>query len=273
MPYGQSAWQYSRCKGYHTDCLISNHHCMPYGHSAWQYSRCKGNHNDCLISNHHYIPYGQSAWQYSRCKGNHTDCLISNHHCMPYGQSACQYSRCKGNHTDCLISKHHCLPYGQPTRQYSRCKGNHTDCLISNHHCMPLGRQPTRSEYSRWDCNHTDYLISLCFRGHEWVIKFNRISGHQGPSIHKPSNHNLYIAILIIDNKPWGQSASLQFIRNKTVNMTAFLYQLEQLERLCFEIPTAAPWLPILVIHIRSQVKTRQSQSYKLKKIAKNANF
>ena len=35
----------------------------------------------------------------------------------------------------------------------------------------------------------------------------------------------------------------------------------------------AAPWLPILLIYIRSQVKTRQSQSYKLKKIAKNANF
>ena len=32
------------------------------------------------------------------------------------------------------------------------------------------------------------------------------------------------------------------------------------------------PWLPILVIHIRSQVKTRQSQSYKFKKIAKNPN-
>ena len=32
-----------------------------------------------------------------------------------------------------------------------------------------------------------------------------------------------------------------------------------------------APWLPILVIHIKTQVKTRQS--YKLKKIAKKLNF
>ena len=47
----------------------------------------------------------------------------------------------------------------------------------------------------------------------------------------------------------------------------------EQLEHLGSEIPPAAPWLPILVIHIRSQVKTRQSQSYKFKKIAKNADF
>ena len=42
-----------------------------------------------------------------------------------------------------------------------------------------------------------------------------------------------------------------------------YLDQLEQLERLRSEIPSAAPWLPILVIHIRSQVKTTQSQSYK----------
>ena len=35
----------------------------------------------------------------------------------------------------------------------------------------------------------------------------------------------------------------------------------------------AAPWLPTLVIHIRSQVKTRQSQTYKFKNIGKNSNF
>ena len=41
--------------------------------------------------------------------------------------------------------------------------------------------------------------------------------------------------------------------------------ELEQLERLRSEIPPAASWLPILVIHMRSQAKTRQS--YKVKKI------
>ena len=40
----------------------------------------------------------------------------------------------------------------------------------------------------------------------------------------------------------------------------------------CWDTP-AAPWLPLLVIHIRSQVKRRQSQNYKFKKIAKNSNF
>ena len=49
-------------------------------------------------------------------------------------------------------------------------------------------------------------------------------------------------------------------------------FKLEQLECLRSEIPPAAPWLHILMIHIRSQGKTRQKQGYKLKKIAKNAN-
>ena len=40
--------------------------------------------------------------------------------------------------------------------------------------------------------------------------------------------------------------------------------QLEQLECLCSEIPPAAPWLPILVIHIRSQVKTRQKSKLQI---------
>ena len=47
-------------------------------------------------------------------------------------------------------------------------------------------------------------------------------------------------------------------------------FQLEQIERLRSEIPPTTPWLPILVIHIRSQVKTRLSLSCKFWKIAKN---
>ena len=45
-----------------------------------------------------------------------------------------------------------------------------------------------------------------------------------------------------------------------------------QLECLHSENTPAAPWLPILLIHIGSQVKTRQSPSYKFKKFAKNSN-
>ena len=51
------------------------------------------------------------------------------------------------------------------------------------------------------------------------------------------------------------------------------LSQLEQLERLRSEIPAAAPWLPILVIHIRSQVKMRQSQSYNFWKTCQKYKF
>ena len=49
--------------------------------------------------------------------------------------------------------------------------------------------------------------------------------------------------------------------------------KLEQLERLRSEdIPTAS-WLPIPLSHIGSQVKRRQSQSYKFKEFAKISNF
>ena len=51
--------------------------------------------------------------------------------------------------------------------------------------------------------------------------------------------------------------------------MHSIEWKLEQLECLHSEIPPAAPWLPILVIHIRSQVKRRWSQSYKFKKMPK----
>ena len=50
------------------------------------------------------------------------------------------------------------------------------------------------------------------------------------------------------------------------------LGKLEQLECLCSEnSPPPLPWLPILRIHIRSHVITRQSQTYKFHKIAKNS--
>ena len=48
--------------------------------------------------------------------------------------------------------------------------------------------------------------------------------------------------------------------------------QIQQLKHLRSENTPAAPWLPILVIHNRNQVKTRR-QNYKLKKFATNSNF
>ena len=49
--------------------------------------------------------------------------------------------------------------------------------------------------------------------------------------------------------------------------------KLEQLERLNSEDNPAASWLPILLSHTGSQVKRRQSQSYKFKEFAKTSNF
>ena len=47
--------------------------------------------------------------------------------------------------------------------------------------------------------------------------------------------------------------------------------ELEQLERLRSEDTPTASWSPILLSHIGSQVKRRQSQSYKFKEFAKIA--
>ena len=81
-----------------------------------------------------------------------------------------------------------------------------------------------------------------------------------------------YIALAIIIGTiklgPYHSVSTLSFNQ-----IRANKIKLEQLEHLHSEIPPAAPWLPILVIHIRFQVKTRQSSSYKFKKIAKNLNF
>ena len=60
------------------------------------------------------------------------------------------------------------------------------------------------------------------------------------------------------------KTAALQYLSS----MRLVTYHI-QLERLRSEIPPAASWLSILVIHIRSQVKRIQSQSYKfLKKLS-----
>ena len=72
----------------------------------------------------------------------------------------------------------------------------------------------------------------------------------------------------------WELSNSFYLSSTELIHMcTLWQLELEQLERLRSEIPPTATWLHILVIHIRSQGKTRQSQSYKFKKIAKNLNF
>ena len=60
---------------------------------------------------------------------------------------------------------------------------------------------------------------------------------------------------------------------NRGQAIIKIIVDLDQLEHLCSEKPPTAPWLPILVAHIRSLVKKGQSQSYKFKKIAKNCNF
>ena len=70
-----------------------------------------------------------------------------------------------------------------------------------------------------------------------------------------------------------GKAPLVQVMAGCHQTTSHYLNQLEQLERLHSEIPPAAPRLHIPVIHIRSQVKKRRSQSSKFLKIAKIPNF
>ena len=80
--------------------------------------------------------------------------------------------------------------------------------------------------------------------------------------------HCMRIANLqpVCQNKAW---CNIELCTRPKTRLNA----IEQLERLHSDIPPTAQWLPIPVIHIRSQVKRRQSQSYKFKKNAKNSTF
>ena len=79
---------------------------------------------------------------------------------------------------------------------------------------------------------------------------------------------SLRFALFIWISPSTWQYSNFDFYTIRIVNVPG-LHKLEQLERL----RSAAPWLAILSIHIRSQIKTRQSQSYKFKTFAKNYNF
>ena len=56
-------------------------------------------------------------------------------------------------------------------------------------------------------------------------------------------------------------------VSNKYISMN--IHKLDQLEHQCSETTPTAQWLHILLIHIRFQVKTRPSQSYKFQNFAK----
>ena len=60
---------------------------------------------------------------------------------------------------------------------------------------------------------------------------------------------------------------------NKFSRLNRTENKLERLERLRSEDTPAASWLPILLSHIGSQVRRRQSQSYKFKEFDKISNF
>ena len=73
----------------------------------------------------------------------------------------------------------------------------------------------------------------------------------------------------MIDNANISMSPKIKFSTIR-VNLIDTSYN----ENVCvLIIPPPPPWLPILLIHIRSQVKTRQKSKSIFEKIAKNSNF
>ena len=130
-------------------------------------------------------------------------------------------------------------------------------------------------------------IIRICSKGSKWQI-FSK-SSHNG-LIH---NRPLMVIWIPVDQDLWPRpqwvnwapsncatfQAACKYLNTFSLNgnisistefpteqvTSHYLNQLQQLDHLRSEIPPATPWLPnaILVIHIRSQVQTRKSQSYK----------
>ena len=82
------------------------------------------------------------------------------------------------------------------------------------------------------------------------------------------TNMVILVKILYISKRTSKSMMAANFGQKINISM-----KLEQLERLRSEDTSAASWLPIPLSHIGSQVKRRQSQSHKIKKIAKISNF
>ena len=70
-----------------------------------------------------------------------------------------------------------------------------------------------------------------------------------------------------------GQSYDCPSARNATLKNICKQITWIHEKQLELRIPPATPWLPILLVHIGSQVKTWHSQSYKFKEFAKTSNF
>ena len=56
-------------------------------------------------------------------------------------------------------------------------------------------------------------------------------------------------------------------------SIEVFKIKLEQIERLRSEDTSTTSWLPILLSHIRSQVKRRQSQIHKFNEFARQTSW
>ena len=117
--------------------------------------------------------------------------------------------------------------------------------------------------------------IIVEIRLHIWPVFFhkrNSWAGQQHLYIQKASRRNIFFFKLNYDTAIIAIAKPCPFINKNYKSFMAKKWT-RTIEHLRSEIPPTAPWLPILGNHIRSKVKTRQSQSYIFLKIAKNSNF
>ena len=122
-------------------------------------------------------------------------------------------------------------------------------------------------------CHNESLQISwqLCFLGIYKVVEWPEKSSQNYTKGNQISRMSTVCQWLFIQ---WHNFAShIQPIKFNKTNVPQHSVKLEQLERLRSDDTPTASWLPILLSHIGSQVKRRQSKSYKFKEFAKISFF
>ena len=113
---------------------------------------------------------------------------------------------------------------------------------------------------------HAVVLVMAECDTHHTTTVASQLSGNALADIRWHEGNQIYFQCV---NGPTLKGIRKCFKNQNSNNKT----KLEQLERLRSEDAPAASWLPILLSHIGSQVRRRQSQSYKFEEFAKISNF
>ena len=118
--------------------------------------------------------------------------------------------------------------------------------------------------------HESSVLLAFVRRIHRWPVD----SPHKGPVTRKMFPFADAVITRVAACQQWlllYQQLGFSTLRSRqNVWMKTCAFPTRTTRMPTFWDTPAAPWLPKLMIHIRSHIITRQSQSYKLKKNAKN---